>query len=109
MTQRRLLTIPISHFCEKARWALDRAGVDYVERRHIQLVHALVTDVSIAEIPKPMPIVMHQVRVIRLLRSRPKPQVKGEVRGWRLIFLSTNAPPRFAAIAFRNLEPPVPS
>jgi glutathione S-transferase len=35
----RLVTIPISHFCEKARWALDRAGVDYVEERHLQLVH----------------------------------------------------------------------
>lgn len=35
----RLVTIPISHFCEKARWALDRAGVDYVERPHLQLVH----------------------------------------------------------------------
>jgi glutathione S-transferase len=22
-----LITIPISHFCEKARWALDRTGV----------------------------------------------------------------------------------
>ena len=37
----RLITIPISHFCEKARWALDRAGVDYVEERHVQLVHVL--------------------------------------------------------------------
>jgi glutathione S-transferase len=37
----RLVTIPISHFCEKARWALDRAGVDYVERPHVQLVHVL--------------------------------------------------------------------
>ena len=36
---RILVTIPISHFCEKARWALDRAGVGYTERRHIQLVH----------------------------------------------------------------------
>ncbi|HEV2777283.1 MAG TPA: glutathione S-transferase family protein [Solirubrobacteraceae bacterium] len=36
---RILVTIPISHFCEKARWALDRAGVDYTEQRHIQLVH----------------------------------------------------------------------
>jgi glutathione S-transferase len=35
----RLLTIPISHFCEKARWALDRAGVDYVERPHLQFIH----------------------------------------------------------------------
>jgi glutathione S-transferase len=36
---RRLLTIPISHFCEKARWALDRAGLDYVEERHLQGIH----------------------------------------------------------------------
>lgn len=27
----RLVTIPFSHYCEKARWALDRAGVGYVE------------------------------------------------------------------------------
>ena len=32
----RLITIPISHFCEKARWALDRAGHEYVEERHVQ-------------------------------------------------------------------------
>jgi glutathione S-transferase len=38
-SDRILVTIPISHFCEKARWALDRAGVDYAEKRHIQLVH----------------------------------------------------------------------
>jgi glutathione S-transferase len=34
-----LLTIPISHYCEKARWALDRAGIPYREKRHIQGVH----------------------------------------------------------------------
>jgi glutathione S-transferase len=39
---RRLLTIPISHFCEKARWALDRAGLDYLEERHVQGVHRIV-------------------------------------------------------------------
>jgi glutathione S-transferase len=37
----RLVTIPISHFCEKARWALDRAGVEYVEQRHLQLIHVV--------------------------------------------------------------------
>src|SRR5207245_725283 len=37
----RLVTIPISHFCEKARWALDRAGVEYVEHPHLQLVHVV--------------------------------------------------------------------
>ena len=36
---RRLVTIPISHYCEKARWALDRAGLDYREERHVQGVH----------------------------------------------------------------------
>src|SRR6476660_3987756 len=34
-----LVTIPISHFCEKARWALDRAGVAYEERPHVQVIH----------------------------------------------------------------------
>ena len=38
---RVLVTIPISHFCEKARWALERAGLDYEERRHIQIVHQI--------------------------------------------------------------------
>ena len=38
---RRLVTIPISHYCEKARWALDRAGLDYVEERHVQGIHRL--------------------------------------------------------------------
>ncbi len=36
-----LITIPISHYCEKARWALDRAGIPYVEEAHLQLVHWL--------------------------------------------------------------------
>jgi glutathione S-transferase len=36
---RRLVTIPISHYCEKARWALERAGLEYVEERHVQGVH----------------------------------------------------------------------
>jgi glutathione S-transferase len=39
---RRLLTIPISHFCEKARWALERAGLEYVESRHVQGIHQVV-------------------------------------------------------------------
>lgn len=38
----RLITIPISHYCEKARWALDRAGIPYREERHVQGVHRLV-------------------------------------------------------------------
>lgn len=37
----RLLTIPPSHYCEKARWALDRAGVAYVEEGHAPILHLL--------------------------------------------------------------------
>jgi glutathione S-transferase len=35
----RLLTIPMSHYCEKARWGLAHAGLDYVEEAHLQVFH----------------------------------------------------------------------
>lgn len=35
----RLLTIPISHYCEKARWGLERLGLAYHEEAHIQGFH----------------------------------------------------------------------
>jgi glutathione S-transferase len=37
--KRVLITIPISHYCEKARWALDWAGAGYEERAHLQVFH----------------------------------------------------------------------
>lgn len=33
--QPRLITIAFSHYCEKARWALDRADIDYIEDAHL--------------------------------------------------------------------------
>ena len=38
-THPRLITLPVSHYCEKARWALDLAGIDYREERHLPLIH----------------------------------------------------------------------
>jgi glutathione S-transferase len=35
----RLITIPFSHFCEKARWSLDAAGVAYREEGHVPGLH----------------------------------------------------------------------
>lgn len=35
----RLITIPISHYCEKARWALERIDIAYIEERHLQGFH----------------------------------------------------------------------
>ncbi len=39
----KLITIPFSHYCEKARWALDRVGVDYEEDGHLPVFHYLAT------------------------------------------------------------------
>jgi glutathione S-transferase len=39
MDELRLITIPISHFCEKARWALELAGLRYREEPHLQVIH----------------------------------------------------------------------
>lgn len=36
----RLITIPFSHYCDKARWALDHAGVSFEESAYLPLLHA---------------------------------------------------------------------
>jgi len=35
----QLVTIPMSHYCEKVRWALELLEVPYVERQHLQAFH----------------------------------------------------------------------
>lgn len=39
----RLITIGPSHYCEKARWALDRVGAKYAEERHPPIFHYRAT------------------------------------------------------------------
>jgi glutathione S-transferase len=39
----RLITMAYSHYSEKARWALDYAALDYIEERHLPLLHRLHT------------------------------------------------------------------
>lgn len=36
-------SLSCSHYCEKARWALDRAGVLYKESKHVVLFHMFFT------------------------------------------------------------------
>ena len=43
MALMRLITIPMSHYCEKARWGLERLGIPYREERHLQVFHYLHT------------------------------------------------------------------
>lgn len=39
----KLITIAFSHYCEKARWALDRCAVPYEEEAHLPVFHYLAT------------------------------------------------------------------
>ncbi len=39
----RLIAIPFSHYCEKARWALDRRGIAFVEEGHLPVFHTRAT------------------------------------------------------------------
>jgi glutathione S-transferase len=39
----RLITIAVSHYCEKVRWALDWLNIPYVEESHVPLFHRLAT------------------------------------------------------------------
>src|SRR5439155_10167155 len=72
--------------------------------RHVEFVNALVANVAIAEIPKPMPVVMDQIAVVRLRRSRAEPQVEREVAGRRLGRFVSDAPTRLAAIALGDAQ-----
>ena len=39
----RLISFPVSHYCEKVRWALERLDIPYVEERHVPIFHWLYT------------------------------------------------------------------
>ncbi len=34
-----LITIPFSHYCDKARWALERSGLAFTERAYLPMFH----------------------------------------------------------------------
>lgn len=40
---KRLITIAVSHYCEKVRWALDWLNIPYIEESHVPLLHRLAT------------------------------------------------------------------
>jgi glutathione S-transferase len=40
----RLITIPVSHYCEKIRWALIRSQIPFVEDRHMPPFHQFSTN-----------------------------------------------------------------
>ena len=57
-----LITIPFSHYCEKARWALNYGGVSYREEAHVPGFHALATRRARAQ--RTVPVLLVDGRVI---------------------------------------------
>lgn len=58
----RLITIPLSHYCEKARWVLDFTGVDYREEAHAPVAHLRATR---GVGGKTVPVLVHGEKVLR--------------------------------------------
>jgi glutathione S-transferase len=58
----KLITIPFSHYCEKARWALDRCSVKYEEDGHLPLFHYLANRRAGAR--RTVPVVVDGERLI---------------------------------------------
>ena len=50
----RLITIPPSHYCEKARWALEKAEIPYREEGHPPLFHRLPVKLAKGEHSTPV-------------------------------------------------------
>ncbi len=57
----RLITIWNSHYCDKARWALDRLGVPYVEEAHAPLFHVVPVKLSGGQRSTPVLVIDGQV------------------------------------------------
>lgn len=77
----RLITLPISHYCDKARWALDRQGLSYIEEGHAPLLHILATlpvtglrsrtvPILIDENPGQRHVVADSTEILRYLERR---------------------------------------
>jgi glutathione S-transferase len=55
----RLITIGPSHYCEKARWALERAGIAFVEECHAPVLHYAATLVRHGQRTTPILVTPH--------------------------------------------------
>ena len=125
----RLITIPISHYCEKARWALERAGIPYCEERHVQGVHQLVArraggGITVPVLVTPEEVIGESADILawvdertspehRLLPAEPaaREQVEGLCRrldeglgpaGRRLLYVHMLAQPKELTLRFNN-------
>ncbi len=94
-----LITIPISHFCEKARWALNRAGLPFREEGHVQIFHYLRVLPSAGSVTVPVlraerELVRDSTDIVKWadgslperLRLFPAGKLGAEVAAWEELF-----------------------
>jgi len=77
----------------RARGGLDGPAGD------VHLVDALVADLAVAEIPEPVPVVMHDIAVVRLLPRRAEPNVEVQFRRRVFRLGEPDAATRLAGVA----------
>lgn len=90
MSAPTLITISFSHYCEKARWALDRAGLAYREEAHLPMLH--VPAVKRARGKRATPVLVTEDGVLTdstdilawVDRARPAAKLFGETASSRV-------------------------
>lgn len=72
----QLITIPSSHFSEKARWALDWVQIPYTEERHVPVFHRFATrrhgGTSVPVLVTPDGALVDSTDILRYLNTKSK-------------------------------------
>ena len=100
--RRLALVAPLESPADRHRANRVRQRRIHRPARHVELMRPLVVQIAVAGLPKPVPVVMHIVRVVRVDHRRPAPQVPVQVRRRGGRTLEPDAGSRLAAVAIRN-------
>ena len=77
----RLALVLVAEATAQADDALRRGAGGHGPARQVQLMRAQVPDLAVAEIPDPMPVVVHEIRAVRMHGRRADPEVVVQLRG----------------------------
>lgn len=95
----RLISIPASHYCEKARWAMDRAGIAFKEEGHLPFFSRLATwragkKGSVPVLVTPEGLITDSTEILRWVDTRlpvdarlfPEDGTRPDVEAWEARF-----------------------
>ena len=104
---RRLALVLVAEAAAQADALVRHGPLGHRPAGNVHLMHPLVADLAVAEVPEPVPVVVNQIFVVRLLRRGPEPKVEVQPLRWRLRRFQSDAPPRLAGVAVRNQQPAI--